>query len=56
MDSVWQRSSHSNQGNCIEVAGDGETTAVRDSKEPDGPHLTFSSRAFAKFLRTLDEQ
>lgn len=57
MDRVWRRSSYSSQQYvCVEVARNSDTTAVRDSKDPDGPHLTFSSRTFAKFLRALNEQ
>lgn len=41
MDSGWQRSSYSNQGNCVEVARYDETTEARESKDPDGPHLIF---------------
>lgn len=39
-----------------EVAHDSGNTAVRDSKDPDGPHLLFSARTFGKFLGALNEQ
>ncbi|MGH3663272.1 MAG: DUF397 domain-containing protein [Micromonosporaceae bacterium] len=42
---VWRKARRS-QGNgaCVEVADLGDTVAVRDSKNPDGPVLTFRSK------------
>lgn len=50
----WQRSSYST-GNaaCVEVAQLAERTAVRDSKDPEGPALAFGRRAFALFVEGL---
>jgi hypothetical protein len=53
----WRKSQRSNgQAECVEV---GETRpgniAVRDSKDPDGPRLTFGPaqwRAFATRVKT----
>jgi hypothetical protein len=48
----WRKASYSsNQGNCVEVAAlpDGGR-AVRDSKDPSGPVLTFSAGAWRAFL------
>ena len=47
---VWQTSSKSSGGSCVEVAPDGEQMLVRDSKDTAGPVLTFSRRAFRDFL------
>ncbi|QIZ34918.1 DUF397 domain-containing protein [Saccharopolyspora sp. ASAGF58] len=49
---TWQRSSRSQNGadNCVEVACLSDATAVRDSKEPDGPALVFGAGAFSAFL------
>ncbi len=47
----WRKSSYSGgEGNCVEVAElpDGGR-AVRDSKDPDGPVLTFSADAWRRF-------
>ncbi|MEU8923705.1 DUF397 domain-containing protein [Kitasatospora sp. NPDC048545] len=47
----WRKSSHSGgQGACVEIAlpGAGEV-AVRDSKDPRGPHLRFSTEAWNAF-------
>ncbi|MEU5567593.1 DUF397 domain-containing protein [Micromonospora musae] len=51
----WRKStrSGSNGGNCVEVADNlPDLVAVRDSKDPDGPVLTFSLTAWAAFIRT----
>jgi hypothetical protein len=50
----WRKSSYSgNTGNCVEVAIKDSVVAVRDSKDPDGPKLTFTSQDWATFLRRL---
>jgi uncharacterized protein DUF397 len=37
---AWRKSSFSgNEGNCVELAHTDTTGAVRDSKNPAGPHL-----------------
>lgn len=49
---TWRKSSYSNGmgGSCVEVAiltghlDNGDETAVRDSKDPNGPALTFTAR------------
>ncbi|GLW53721.1 DUF397 domain-containing protein [Kitasatospora phosalacinea] len=48
----WHKSSYSGAsgGNCVEVAApDSATTAVRDSKDPNGPRLRFSNSTWASF-------
>ncbi|MEU7431244.1 DUF397 domain-containing protein [Streptomyces sioyaensis] len=47
----WHKSSHSGDegGACVEVAAHPATVHVRDSKDPQGPHLDFSPRAWAAF-------
>ncbi|MEV4820742.1 DUF397 domain-containing protein [Micromonospora sp. NPDC049274] len=49
----WRKStrSGSNGGDCVEVA-DNLTgiVAVRDSKDPHGPALTFTPTAWASFV------
>lgn len=47
----WRKSSYSGQnGECVEVSAQraGEV-AVRDSKNPDGPALAFTPRAWRTF-------
>ncbi|MYX10420.1 DUF397 domain-containing protein [Streptomyces sp. SID8375] len=47
----WHKSSYSSEqgGNCVEVAAHPATVHVRDSKDPQGPHLDVSPRAWAAF-------
>jgi hypothetical protein len=37
------------QGNCVEVARDGDQVLVRDSKDPAGPVLAFTAGEWAAF-------
>jgi hypothetical protein len=48
----WRKSKHSSdEGECVEVAAlPTGTIGVRDSKNPDGPHLILSHRAFRTLL------
>jgi Domain of unknown function (DUF397) len=49
---IWRKSQRSNGsgGNCVEVAtlADGDR-AVRDSKDPAGPALVFTTAVWAAF-------
>ncbi|WP_459247239.1 DUF397 domain-containing protein [Streptomyces youssoufiensis] len=50
---MWRKSSYSgsNGGECIEVApGFPGVVPVRDSKDPQGPALTFSTTAWNTFV------
>jgi len=51
----WRRSSYSGTGNnCVEVVGRlPEGIAVRDSKDPHGPQLTFTATEWETFTRRL---
>ncbi|MFJ6196718.1 DUF397 domain-containing protein [Micromonospora sp. NPDC092111] len=52
-DARWRKSSRSsgNGGNCVEVADNlPGIVAVRDSKDPDGPALTFAPVAWHTFI------
>ncbi|RKR90547.1 uncharacterized protein DUF397 [Micromonospora pisi] len=49
----WRKSTRSgdNGGNCVEVADNlADIVAVRDSKDPAGPMLTFSPGAWTAFI------
>ncbi|MEU6175353.1 DUF397 domain-containing protein [Streptantibioticus parmotrematis] len=49
---TWHKSSHSstNGGDCVEMgAGLSGVVPVRDSKDPHGPALAFTSAAWASF-------
>ncbi|MCW2889111.1 MAG: hypothetical protein QOE54_4525 [Streptosporangiaceae bacterium] len=49
---VWRKSRRSggNGGSCVEVATLGGVVAVRDSKNPDGPVLTFEPKVWTSFV------
>ncbi|GAA2635933.1 hypothetical protein GCM10010399_80960 [Dactylosporangium fulvum] len=49
----WHKSSRSNSGNCVEVAIDGASVLVRDSKDIDGPVLRFGADEWIRFLTGL---
>jgi hypothetical protein len=55
---VWRKSSYSNGqgGNCVEIASNlPAVVAVRDSKDPQGPVLTFTPEAWHAFVRGLQD-
>jgi len=47
---LWFKSSASNPDTCVEVRFVENAVQVRDSKNPDGPILTFTNREWAAFL------
>jgi hypothetical protein len=48
------KSIHSDdQGNCVEVADSTTLIAIRDSKNPDGPVLTFTPADWRAVLRSI---
>ena len=49
---AWRKSTRSgSSGNCVEVADNlTGVVAVRDSKDPAGPALTFTPDAWAAFI------
>lgn len=47
----WRKASYSNNGaGCVELAVLSDATAVRDSKHPAGPMLSFTAPSFRAFL------
>lgn len=55
----WRKStrSSSNGGDCVEVAGNlSGIVAVRDSKDPAGPMLTFAPAAWRAFVARVTER
>lgn len=50
MELSWRKSSRSGDGNCVEVAFDGDNMHVRDSKSPDGPVLRFTRSEWTAFV------
>jgi hypothetical protein len=51
----WRKSSHSGNsgGNCAEATAVPGAVLVRDSKNPDGPHLAFGRPAWEAFAASL---
>jgi len=47
---VWRKSTLSGSNGCIEVAFVGGHVAIRHSKDPSGPVLTFSPTEWEAFL------
>lgn len=55
-EAIWRKSSYSgsNGGGCVDVADNlPGIVAVRDSKDPDGPVLTFSRAEWRTFTTAL---
>ncbi len=57
---TWRKSSYSNGtgGSCVEIAVLGDAPgdpdiAVRDSKDPHGPALTFAAREWRDFTAAI---
>lgn len=49
----WRKSSRSGKLNCVEVATN-DIVQVRDSKDPQGPVLSFTPKDWQKFLGNLN--
>ncbi|GAA1202226.1 DUF397 domain-containing protein [Streptomyces rhizosphaericus] len=49
---AWFKSSYSSSASndCVEVAACPDTVHVRDSKDKEGPQLTFSPTAWGSFV------
>ncbi|MFE3649423.1 DUF397 domain-containing protein [Streptomyces sp. NPDC059152] len=56
-DAAWRKSSYSSaNGQCVEIAdGLSGVLPVRDSKNPAGPYLTFSTGAWGAFTQDLKD-
>jgi len=51
---AWRKSTRSGQdGNCVEAASLPGIVAMRDSKNPHGPVLTFTNVEWAAFIRGI---
>ena len=49
---AWVKSSYSGSDNndCVEVSASDDAVLVRDSKDPNGPHLSLTPQAWSAFL------
>jgi Domain of unknown function (DUF397) len=53
---IWRKSSYSGSygGDCVEVVAlRDQSLAVRDSKDPDGPMLTFTRAEWRTFISAV---
>ncbi|MQY09281.1 DUF397 domain-containing protein [Actinomadura macrotermitis] len=53
---LWRKSSHSGgntSSDCIEVAALSPEVRLRDSKDPQGPHLHLTRNAFGDLLTRI---
>jgi len=58
---TWRKSSYSNGmgGSCVEIAplagipGTNDDIAIRDSKDPHGPALTFAARQWRELAAAI---
>ena len=46
----WRKSPLSSDRNCVEIAFSGGGVRVRDSKDPDGAHLSFTGGEWHAFV------
>lgn len=53
----WRRSTYSGSGggNCVEIAAAPDMILTRDSKDPSGPVLAFSTRTWERFASTVKQ-
>jgi hypothetical protein len=47
---VWRKSEASAESGCVEVAVVGDSVLVRNSRDPNGPVLSFSRSEWTAFL------
>lgn len=55
---IWRKSTYSggNGGGCVDVAGNlPGIVAVRDSKDPSGPALSFAPAAWSEFVQGMKQ-
>jgi hypothetical protein len=54
LEGTWRKSTYSQYEECVEVAFASTSVGVRDSKQPDGPHLTFPPHTWLAFIGHTD--
>lgn len=57
LNSVWRKSTRSGTaGDCVEARLDNGNVQVRDSKDPSGPRLTFTTAEWEAFIGGVKDQ
>jgi Domain of unknown function (DUF397) len=46
---TWRKSTFSGEGGCLEVCASAGGVEIRDSKDPDGPRLSFTDVEWTAF-------
>lgn len=47
----WRKSSYcTSSSSCVEISQSPSGTAMRDTKDPDGPQLSFDTTSWAQFV------
>lgn len=49
----WRKSRASVTGECVEVAVTEDMVAIRDSKDRQGPMVTYTAKAWREFVHHL---
>jgi hypothetical protein len=50
----WRKATRSSTGNCVEVREElPDVVQMRDSKNPQGPVLSFDRQAFGEFIAAI---
>jgi len=52
---AWERSERCGDGACVEAAALDDVILVRDSKDPEGPVLSFTRREWQTFLGGIED-
>jgi hypothetical protein len=47
---AWQKATASNPNNCVELRRNGDAIEVRDSKDPEGPILRYTTPELVAFV------
>jgi Domain of unknown function (DUF397) len=50
---VWRKSSYTSNEECVEVAFASTAVAIRDSKQPAGPQLSFGPDAWLALVSVV---
>jgi predicted secreted Zn-dependent protease len=54
-DLTWRTPLNCNGGACVKVAASGPEVLIADSKEPDGPVLSYSHAEWQEFVTSVKQ-